>query len=189
MPGVYITDATTIDVPPAFVQGAEAQSKGGEMPQVLATPLRTSQMGQARGNLQIELPPRIPGQCVEQSAVTYRLNPFILVAVLKVESNGRTGVISTNKNGSKDLGPAQLNTNSWGSIFETKYKISRDALVNDMCQSIRAMAFALRSEIDWASGNLWEGVGNYHSHTKLYHDQYIDLVHNAYKTMVKKGAF
>lgn len=141
------------------------------------------------GRFSVDLPDRIPASCVTSSARDYRLNPMILLAVLKVESNGRTGIVSPNKNGTHDLGPAQFNTNTWAKRFEVKYNIPREALINDMCQAIRAMAFAVRTEIDSAGGDFWRGVGNYHSRTPVFHQRYLGLIEAAHRKMLKTGKF
>jgi hypothetical protein len=142
-----------------------------------------------RGAVSVELPERIPASCVETSARDYRINPFVLLAILKVESNGRTGVVGQNTNGTQDLGPSQFNTGSWAKLLIEKYKIPREALLNDMCQAVRALGFAVRTEIDAANGDLWTGIGNYHSRTPVHHQKYVGLVHGAYKQMVSKGKF
>lgn len=137
----------------------------------------------------VELPGRIPADCINRSASTYKLNPMVLLAVLKVESDGRTGIVSKNTNGTADIGPAQFNTGTWANLLQTKYKIPREALINDMCQSVHAMAFALRTEINQAGGDLWKGIGNYHSRTPKFHVRYVSRVSAAHKKMLAKGKF
>lgn len=139
--------------------------------------------------LQVDVPDRIPPECVTSSATTYGINPFVLLAILKVESNARTGVIGKNTDGSEDLGPGQFNTRSWAKVLIEKYKIPREALLHDMCQAVRALGFAVRTEIDAARGDLWEGIGNYHSRTPVHHKKYIRLVYGAYSAMTTKGKF
>lgn len=143
----------------------------------------------AGGLAQVRLPERIPAQCVQDSAAAYSLNPMVLLAILKVESGGRTGVIGKNTNGTLDLGPAQFNTSTWAKKLEREYGIPRDALINNMCQAIRAMAYAVRTEINGVGGNLWRGIGNYHSRTPHFHQIYVGKVHQAHVYMVTKGKF
>jgi hypothetical protein len=112
-----------------------------------------------------------------------------MLAVLKVESNGRTGIVARNTNGTDDLGPSQFNTDSWAKQLIVKYKIPREALIHDMCQSVRALGFALRTEINAAGGDLWKGLGNYHSRTPKHHEKYVGMVYGAYKQMITKGKF
>lgn len=141
------------------------------------------------GLYEVIVPDRIPPHCVHASGSAYNLNPLVLLSVLKVESGGRTGIVSRNTNGTDDLGPSQFNTSSWAKLLIEKYKIPREALINDMCQSVRAMAFALRTEINSAGGDLWKGIGNYHSRTPKHHVKYVRLVYGAYKQMTSKGKF
>lgn len=137
----------------------------------------------------VELPPHISAKCVNGSARDYEINPFILLSVLKQESGGKTGIVSQNTNGTYDLGPAQFNTSSWAAIFQNKFSISRDALINNMCQAIRAMAYAVRTEIDKAGGDIWKGIGNYHSRTPAYHQRYVKAVYAQYQRIIAKGKF
>lgn len=175
-------------VPPAMEQAAPAGPVRTPLSGATAPGMFGSGPG-AQSEVSIAVPDRIPPRCVEGSARAYSLSPLVLLAILKVESNGRTGVIGKNANGSQDIGPSQFNTNSWAKILIEKYKIPREALLNDMCQSVRALAFAVRTEVDQAGGDLWEGIGNYHSRTPVHHVRYIQLVHGAYKQMTGKGKF
>lgn len=150
---------------------------------------QASQLTERAGQYQVQVPDRIPPHCIVGSARTYNLNPLLLLSILKVESNGRTGIISRNTNGSDDLGPSQFNTDSWAKVLTVKYKIPREALIHDMCQAVRALGFALRTEINQAGGDLWKGIGNYHSRTPKHHIKYIGLVFGAYKQMTVKGKF
>lgn len=158
-------------------------------------PPRPALIAQARaadgagGQYEVAVPERIPAKCIEDSSGTYDLNPLVLLSVLKVESNARTGIVAQNTDGSFDLGPSQFNTRSWAKLLVEKYKIPREALINDMCQAVRALGFALRTEINAAGGNLWAGIGNYHSRTQKHHVKYIALVYAAYKQMTTKGKF
>lgn len=153
-----------------------------------AEPMQAGAQRPAR-QFEVELPDRIPARCIQSSSSTYKVNPLLMIAVLKVESNGRTGIVSRNTNGSDDLGPSQFNTDSWAKVLIEKYKIPREALVHDMCQSVRALGFALRTEIDAAGGDIWKGLGNYHSRTPKHHEKYKALVWGAYNGMIKRGKF
>lgn len=141
------------------------------------------------GDVSVIVPDRIPAACVYRSAADYSLSPLVFLALLKQESGGRTGLVSPNTNGTFDLGPAQLNTSSWAAFFEKKYNISKADMIHNMCQSIRAMAYAVRYEINGANGDLWRGIGNYHSRTKVHHDKYVKAVYAQYRRMVTTGKF
>ena len=145
-------------------------------------------IGAPGGSFTVAIPTRIPAQCVHDNARDYKLNPLILLAILKVESNGKA-VVGQNTNGTQDIGPAQFNTKYWFKTLTVKYRIPPEALMNDMCQVLRALGFAVRTEINAAGGDFWRGVGNYHSRTPVHHYKYIRLVHGAYSKMTSKGAF
>lgn len=141
------------------------------------------------GGKSIALPARIPTQCLERSASDYEINPMVLLAMLKVESNAAVGAIRKNTNGTYDLGPAQFNTGSWAARLEKEYGISRQAIMNDMCQAIRAMAYVVRVEIDRVGGDLWRGIGNYHSRTPAKHRAYVQRVFVAHNAILIQGKF
>ncbi|MDF8359453.1 lytic transglycosylase domain-containing protein [Achromobacter anxifer] len=143
--------------------------------------------------LNIRLPARIPAQCVDNSAARYQVPAMAILAILKQESGGRTGVVGNNKNGSRDYGPAQLNDRSWGGYMQRKYSISLDALTNNMCQALMAQAYALRYEwnrcIKRGESDIWCAIANYHSPTKKFQDIYVRNVWKRYQTMVSTGRF
>lgn len=198
---VTIENTPPLPPPPALIApapaGAGYPESGDEhlarylaAPPVRQAPARSEAPGATKGRQhQIDVPDRIPPHCVHSSASAYNVNPLIILSVLKVESGGRVGIVSRNTNGTHDLGPSQFNTSSWAKILIEKYKIPREALINDMCQSVRAMAFALRTEINGAGGDMWKGIGNYHSRTPKHHVKYIRLVYGAYTQMTSKGKF
>ena len=152
-------------------------------------------LSSARGapSTYITLPERIPAACVKNAATQYRVPEMALLAILKQESGGRTGVVGNNKNGSKDYGPAQFNDRSWGKYMREKYGITLSDLNNDMCQAITAQAYALRSEwnrcIRKGQNDIWCAVALYHSPTKKFQDRYVKGVWAHYEKMVKTGKF
>ena len=141
----------------------------------------------------IELPERIPAHCVSNSAKRYAVPEMALLAILKQESGGRVGIISPNKNGSKDYGPAQFNNRSWGGYMQRKYGITLSQLTNDMCQAIMAQGYAVRYEwnrcIKKGNQSIWCAIANYHSPTKKFQDIYVNNVWKKYQSMISKGKF
>lgn len=182
-------------IAPAPAGAGYPESADERLARFLAAPPRAvpahseTPMARAGGRYEVVVPERIPPQCVHSSGSAYDINPLIILSVLKIESGGRLGIVSRNTNGTDDLGPSQFNTGTWAKLLIEKYKIPREALINDMCQSVRAMAFALRTEINGAGGDLWKGIGNYHSRTPKHHVKYVRLVYGAYKQMTSKGKF
>jgi len=139
--------------------------------------------------ISVDLPPRIPAACVVSAAQDYQIPEMAILAILKVESGGRTGVTNKNTNGSIDYGPAQLNSNSWARYFKNKYGISVDAMTNDMCQAIRAQGYVIRSEMNACRGDLWCGIGRYHSPVRAHQVKYIGMVYAQYEKMQRTGKF
>lgn len=159
-------------------------------PETRRVPARSeAQASRAAGQYEVIVPERIPPHCVNSSASAYNVNPLVLLSILKVESNGRIGIVSKNTNDTYDLGPSQFNTKYWAKVLIEKYRIPREALINDMCQAVRALGFAVRTEINQAGGDLWKGIGNYHSRTPEHHVKYVGLVYAAYKQITSKGKF
>jgi len=145
----------------------------------------------------IVLPAHIPALCVSLAARRYQVPSMALVAILKQESGGKTGIVSTNKNGSKDYGPAQLNDRSWGRYMQEKYGISLDSLTNNMCQAVMAQAYALRYE--WnrcvdrkgkkGGADIWCAIAWYHSPTPAHQEKYVRSVYRHYQDIMERGGF
>lgn len=111
------------------------------------------------------LPDRLPAGCIQSAADDFGLPATLLLAMIKVESNGHSAV-SRNANGTWDVGVAQHNTSSWVPYFERKYGITAQQLASDACQSVRAQAYVLRREVnsrECAGVDLWCAVGRYHA--------------------------
>lgn len=113
----------------------------------------------------IVLPARLPAECFLTAAADYVVPATILVAIVKVESQGKA-VVRRNDNGTLDYGVAQINSASWGRYMAVRYGISAHAILNNACQAIRVMAYALRTEMNHQScggRDVWCGVGRYHA--------------------------
>lgn len=142
----------------------------------------------------IDLPPEIPAQCVERSAADYGLPPLILLGIILRESGGDPGAVGRNKNGTTDIGLTQFNLgaagDSWLKHFERKYGIEPKDMF-DPCQAVRATAYAVRVEANRARcrGDIWCGVGYYHSPNQPYRNNYISAVWLIIRNIQKTGAF
>ncbi len=123
--------------------------------------------------------PNLP-PCVYQAAQDYSLPPRGLIALWLTEG-GRVGMSNTNKNGTVDYGPMQINT-VWLKRLAKDFGVTAELLTNDFCFSVRAGAYILRYEINQADGSFWDGVGHYHSRTPQFKYKYIDRV---YKNSLK----
>ena len=142
----------------------------------------------------IALPERIPARCLNNAANRYQVPAMALLAILKTESDGRTGVVGKNKNGTKDIGPAQLNTGSWAKYMINKHNIPLEALRDNMCQALMAQAYALRWEWNRCitkrnNPDIWCAIAYYHSPTPKYQRIYVSKVWKHYQQIVQKGRF
>lgn len=112
--------------------------------------------------------------CVEPAASYHRVNPWVLAAILKVESNFSSRAVNRNPNGTIDVGIGQIN-----SIHFTKlgqYGITPAHLM-DGCIGTYVAAWHLAQQIA-KHGNTWFGVAAYHSTTPCFNDRYARLVWN-----------
>lgn len=138
----------------------------------------------------LALPPDIPAfngdgavevyQCTQQASKYYNVNPFVLQTILKVEG-GRVGIVRRNKNRTKDYGVMQVN-DVWVDEIAKKQKIKIDtkSLTYNACYNIHIGTWILATKIKEANGDVWKGVGNYHSKTSKYHMVYLRKAVKAY---------
>jgi soluble lytic murein transglycosylase-like protein len=109
-------------------------------------------------------------QCLVVEAKRQELPINLLYAVMKTEG-GRPGLAMKNTNGSFDLGPMQVNTvnvkwiaqAAYGIVDPVTIKVTAAQLMFDACSSIAAGAYILKTRIVESNGNVWQGVGRYHS--------------------------
>jgi len=141
---------------------------------------------------QVILPPNLPAQCFVAAASDYQVPPMVLVAMAKVESNGRS-TVGRNSDGSVDIGVMQHNSNSWVPYLTKTYGITPQQLLGNACQSIRAAAYVLRREMNTRvcqGWDLWCGVGRYHHPSnKQLAEVYVEKVRRAMATIVSGGRF
>ena len=119
-------------------------------------------------------------QCIAWTAYQFKLPEELIYAMLDVERGPVNGTCRTNKNGTQDCGPAQINDVR---LKELKmFSLSKDDIKRKPCHNIWAMGYLLRREIEKAQGKIWRGVGNYHYHYSVNKD-----IHNRYIAKVKKS--
>lgn len=118
----------------------------------------------------------VPIDCINQAAISYHIPAILLVSVLKTE-NGRNGMIKQNSNGTYDLGPMQINSRWLAQL--SPYGITASALQNKPCINVSVGAWILSHNIA-SSDQLWQGVGNYHSHTWQLNQTYQQKVKSMY---------
>lgn len=76
----------------------------------------------------------------------------------------------TNTNKSVDIGPMGINSIHLGELQQ--YGINAEKLRSDPCLNVFIGTWLLRRSIVQAGGNLWKGIGNYHSKTPSLHRDY-----------------
>lgn len=109
--------------------------------------------------------------CFDEAGAQYGINPQILRAIAKVESNFNPRAINWNTNGTYDFGVMQINT-SWG------YTLGKEwwSTLGDPCTNIRAGAMILSSCMK-KYGYTWEAIGCYNSQTPGKRDKYAMMVY------------
>ncbi|WP_310889184.1 transglycosylase SLT domain-containing protein [Gluconacetobacter diazotrophicus] len=104
--------------------------------------------------------------CVTAAARTYKIAEVTFRAVLLTEG-GRVGQIHVNRNGSYDMGPAQINSTHLPEL--ARMGITRDQVVNDGCLNIQIGAWILAQSLSGTTtdqpAEYWRRVGNYNSAT------------------------
>jgi hypothetical protein len=114
-------------------------------------------------------------RCIIPAAQYHSVNPWILRAILRVESGFNASAIGVNRNGTRDLGIGQINTVHFREL--AKYGIAPEHLM-DACIGTYVAAWTLKaSTAKW--GNTWFGVAAYHSSTPSENHRYQILLHNA----------
>lgn len=97
--------------------------------------------------------------CWEEAAAQYGVNPYLLYAIAKTESNFNPSAVNRNKDGSYDIGLMQINSR-WLPTLR-KYGIE-EAQLWDACINIQVGAWVLAQNMR-RMGNSWEAVGAYNA--------------------------
>lgn len=102
-------------------------------------------------------------ECINLAAMQYHVPAVIIIAVLKTEG-GRVGHANSNKNGTIDYGPMQINS-IWLDKLK-KHGYSAHDLQYNPCLNVAAGTWILAQAIA-EDQSIWKGIGNYHSHTYM----------------------
>ena len=112
--------------------------------------------------------------CRHQAAAAFELPVDLVQAIKEVESGASLAApVSANRNGTEDIGLMQINS-SWLATLR-EYGISKEGLL-DACVNLHVGAWILRQAINDAGGDVWAGVGAYHSPTPARQRNYRTLV-------------
>lgn len=108
--------------------------------------------------------------CFEEAGSLYGINPLILRAIAKVESNFNPAALHRNTNGTYDFGLMQINS-SWASVLgKERWNLQGDACYNTMTGSW-ILATCMNKY-----GYSWKAIGCYNSQTPDKRDRYAQLV-------------
>lgn len=75
-----------------------------------------------------------------------------------------------NKNNTIDVGMMQINSIHFKAL--ANYGISENLLRENRCANVFSGTWLLKKSIQHY-GYTWDGIGNYHSRTPVYHDRYV----------------
>ncbi|QLK63784.1 transglycosylase SLT domain-containing protein (plasmid) [Enterobacteriaceae bacterium Kacie_13] len=122
---------------------------------------------------------QVQAHCFNYAAQKFNVDEDILRAIAKVESGYNANAVNVNKNHSVDLGLMQINSIHVPKLSKAGIKME-DLL--EPCTNVIVGAWLLRGSIDRANGDLWRGVGYYHSATPRFYLSYISKVKKAFAT-------
>ncbi|ECG5801071.1 lytic transglycosylase domain-containing protein [Salmonella enterica subsp. enterica serovar Poona] len=131
--------------------------------------------------------------CLIQASYANHVPAEIVTSVISVEG-GRHGMSAVNANKTEDLGIMQINTGAWlrlvsDTFFTGDESVAYNALKNDDCFNIEVGTWILAYSIHLENGDLWNGVGRYHSNTQRYKEEYIAKVKGRYQKLFGATAF
>ncbi len=127
--------------------------------------------------------------CFLQAASLQSVPPTLLVAIWRVEQ-GLPGTVSHNGNGTWDLGVMQVNSvhlPRLAALYGRPQSEVERRLRDDGCFNVHIAAFELARRIEARGGDLWAGVGDYHSSTPDYHWSYRRRVRDALRSLRAEG--
>lgn len=117
--------------------------------------------------------------CFQEAGVEYSINPQILKAIAKVESNFNPRAVNWNKNGTYDFGVMQINS-SWYYTLGKEWWMT----LGDPCSNIKGGARILSACMK-KYGYSWEAIGCYNSQTPDKRDKYAMAVFKQLQSIQK----
>jgi hypothetical protein len=108
--------------------------------------------------------------CFEEAGAQYGINPQILRAIAKVESNFNPKAVNKNSNGTFDFGLMQINS-SWAATLGKE----RWNSLGDACSNTKTGAWILSMCMN-KYGYTWKAIGCYNSQTPDKRDRYSKMV-------------
>lgn len=111
--------------------------------------------------------------CFKLAAESFGVNQNILMAIAQVESGYNENALNINKNKTFDIGIMQINSIHLNVL--SKIGLKQDNLL-DPCTNIIVGAWLLKEATYRENGDVWRGVGRYHSATPALAQKYIEKV-------------
>jgi soluble lytic murein transglycosylase-like protein len=124
-------------------------------------------------------------QCFENAGATYGINPLLLWAIAKVESNFNPYALNKNKDGSYDIGIMQINSSHLNTL--KKYGLIDKRYIWEPCYNIHVGAWILHQCIQ-KHGYTWEAIGCYNAVTPWKRKKYSYKVYKAIEPYLKPYA-
>ncbi|RMH00507.1 MAG: lytic transglycosylase [Aquificota bacterium] len=114
--------------------------------------------------------------CFYEAGRRYGVDPYLLVAIAKVESNFNPRAVNTNKNGTRDYGIMQIN-----SYWVERYKLPLE-WVFEPCYNIHMGAMVLKRCMYAYPQSLALAVDCYNKGAKAKgHGAYVEKVYKSYR--------
>ncbi|MBD9459907.1 transglycosylase SLT domain-containing protein [Pseudomonas sp. PDM05] len=98
--------------------------------------------------------------CWQLAASRYHVDPLLLYAIAKVESNLNPNARNLNGDGSQDLGLMQINSRHLPAL--ARFGITEQQLISQPCTSVMVGAWILAGFIQ-QTGYGWQAVGAYNA--------------------------
>jgi soluble lytic murein transglycosylase-like protein len=120
--------------------------------------------------------------CFDEAGEEYGINPQILRAIARVESNFKPRAVNWNKNGTYDFGIMQINS-SWYFTLGKEWW----SKLGDPCSNIRGGAMILSGCMK-KYGYTWEAIGCYNSQTPDKRNRYAQIVYRQLRSIQNDDA-
>jgi len=119
--------------------------------------------------------------CFQEAGEAYGVSPFLLEAIMVVESRGDAGAINRNSDGSYDFGLMQIN-----SYWAKPWGLDAWGMLGDPCVNVYAGAYVVADCVR-RHGQTWEAVGCYNARSTRKRIDYARKVKEVYEGLVAGG--
>lgn len=126
-------------------------------------------------------------ECLTSAILKHGVNAYAMAGIMRAE-DGRVGGLVRSPDGSYDFGPMGINSTH---LAEVAKLVSRTVpevaylLIYDGCFNVNVAAWHLRRRTDEAGGDIWAGVGRYHSRTREKAAVYIPRVDSHLQRLIR----